>query len=68
MKEIQRNILKFTVKEWKRNKHQRGHIENSKMVSLIPSMFIIIFNVNGLIKKQRFSDGIKKQDTTIYYL
>lgn len=31
-------------------------------------MSTIIFNVNGLVQKQRLSDWIKKQDKAIYYL
>lgn len=36
------------------------------MVDLIPFISTIILNVNGLIKKQRLSEWIKKQDSTVY--
>lgn len=45
-----------------------GEKTNSKMKDLNLTISIIIINVNGpksLIKRQRFSDWIKRQDPTL---
>lgn len=61
--------IRKEAEEEKRNKESMGEIETkNKDSNLNPTMSIIILNVNGLnnlIKRQRLSKWIKKQDPTI---
>lgn len=61
--------IRKEAEEEKRNKELMGEIEkNNQDSNLNPTMSIIILNVNGLnnlIKRQRLSKWIKKQDPTI---
>lgn len=61
--------IRKEAEEEKRNKELMGEIEkNNQDSNLNPTMSISILNVNGLnnlIKRQRLSKWIKKQDPTI---